>query len=79
MGTIGFAIPKVRDGSYFPSLLEPRRRAERALLAVVHEAYVLDQDQAGRRPQMAARSTLASRSGDAHVRGHVVDLDLDRQ
>src|SRR5215210_2782919 len=28
VGTIGLAIPKVRDGSYFPSLLEPRRRAE---------------------------------------------------
>jgi putative transposase len=40
VGTIGLAIPKVRDGSYFPSLLEPRRRAERALLAVVQEAYV---------------------------------------
>ena len=31
----------MRDGSYFPSLLEPRRRAERALLAVIQEAYVL--------------------------------------
>ena len=41
MGTIGLAIPRVRDGSYFPSLLEPRRRAERALLAVVQEACVL--------------------------------------
>jgi putative transposase len=41
VGTIGLAIPRVRDGSYFPSLLEPRRRAERALLAVVQEAYVL--------------------------------------
>ena len=41
VGTIGLAIPKVRDGSYYPSLLEPRRRAERALLAVVQEAYVL--------------------------------------
>jgi putative transposase len=41
VGTIGLAIPKVRDGSYFPSLLEPRRRAERALVAVVQEAYVL--------------------------------------
>ena len=41
MGTIDLAIPRVRDGSYFPSLLEPRRRAERALLAVVQEAYVL--------------------------------------
>jgi putative transposase len=30
----------VRDSSYFPSLLEPRRRAERALSAVVQEAYV---------------------------------------
>src|SRR5690606_6726244 len=33
-------IPKLRQGSYFPSLLEPRRRAERALVAVVQEAYV---------------------------------------
>jgi transposase-like protein len=41
VGTIELAIPRVRDGSYFPSLLEPRRRAERALLAVVQEAYVL--------------------------------------
>ena len=40
VGTIGLAIPRVRDGNYFPSLLEPRRRAERALLAVVQEAYV---------------------------------------
>ncbi len=40
MGTIDLAVPRVRDGSYFPSLLEPRRRAERALLAVVQEAYV---------------------------------------
>ena len=41
VGTIDLAVPRVRDGSYFPSLLEPRRRAERALLAVVQEAYVL--------------------------------------
>jgi len=40
VGTIDLAIPRVRDGSYFPSLLDPRRRAERALLAVVCEAYV---------------------------------------
>src|SRR5512146_2488759 len=40
MGTIELAIPKVRPGTYFPSLLEPRRRAEQALLAVVQEAYV---------------------------------------
>lgn len=40
VGSVDLAIPRVRDGSYFPSLLEPRRRAERALLAVVQEAYV---------------------------------------
>jgi putative transposase len=40
VGTIDLAVPRVRGGSYFPSLLEPRRRAERALLAVVQEAYV---------------------------------------
>src|SRR5215204_5675846 len=40
VGTIDLAIPRVRDGSYLPSLLEPRRRTERALLAVVQEAYV---------------------------------------
>lgn len=40
VGDIGLRIPKLRAGSYFPSLLEPRRRAERALLAVVQQAYV---------------------------------------
>ena len=40
MGTIELAIPKVKPGTYVPSLLQPRRRAEHALLAVVQEAYV---------------------------------------
>ena len=40
LGTIDLAIPKVRTGTYFPSLLQPRRRAEQALLLVVQEAYV---------------------------------------
>ena len=39
-GTVELLVPRVRDSSYFPSLLEPRRRAERALSAVVQEAYV---------------------------------------
>ncbi len=39
-GTVELAVPRVRDSSYFPSLLEPTRRAERALSAVVQEAYV---------------------------------------
>jgi transposase-like protein len=41
VGTIDLAVPRVRDGSYLPSLLDPRRRTERALLAVIQEAYVL--------------------------------------
>jgi putative transposase len=40
VGQIELAIPKLRQGSYFPSFLEPRRRAEQALVAVVQEAYV---------------------------------------
>ena len=40
VGEIPLRIPKVRDGTYFPSLLEPRRRSEKALLAVVQQAYV---------------------------------------
>jgi putative transposase len=39
-GTVALRVPRVRDGSFFPVLREPRRRAERALLAVVPEAYV---------------------------------------
>ena len=40
VGQIELAIPKLRQGSYFPSFLEPRRRAEQALVAVVQEADV---------------------------------------
>ena len=40
LGTLQLQIPKLRSGSYFPSWLEPRRRAEQALVAVVAEAYV---------------------------------------
>ncbi len=40
-GTMELLVPKLRTGSYFPGwLLEPRRRAERALVAVVAECYV---------------------------------------
>ena len=40
LGSIELKIPKLRKGSYFPSLLERRRRAEKALVAVIQEAYV---------------------------------------
>jgi putative transposase len=39
-GRIDLSIPKLRKGSYFPAFLEPRRTAEKALTAVIQEAYV---------------------------------------
>lgn len=41
VGTIQLALPRVRQGTYFPSFLEPRRRWEQAFAQVVSEAYVL--------------------------------------
>ena len=38
VGTVPVAIPKLRKGSYFPSFLEPRRSADKALIAVIQEA-----------------------------------------
>ena len=40
VGQIDLEIPRLRQGSYFPSFLEPRRTAEKALTAVIQEAYV---------------------------------------
>jgi putative transposase len=40
VGTIGLRVPRVREGGYLPNWLEPRKRAEQALVAVVREAYV---------------------------------------
>jgi putative transposase len=40
VGTVELAVPKLRAGSFFPSILEPRRRAERALASVVMACYV---------------------------------------
>jgi len=39
-GEIELQIQKLRQGSYFPSLLQPRKRSEQALVAVVQQAYV---------------------------------------
>jgi putative transposase len=39
-GAVELRIPKLRKGSYFPSFLEPRRLAEKALTAVIQEAYI---------------------------------------
>jgi transposase-like protein len=39
-GALTLQIPKLRDGTYFPAFLEPRRRSERALVSVIQQAYV---------------------------------------
>jgi putative transposase len=39
-GTVELRIPKLRHGSYFPGFLDPRRMAEKALTAVIQEAYI---------------------------------------
>jgi putative transposase len=39
-GTVHLQIPKIRKGSYFPGFLEPRRMSEKALTAVIQEAYI---------------------------------------
>ena len=39
-GTVDLKVPKLRKGSYFPGFLEPRRTAEKALTAVIQEAYI---------------------------------------
>jgi transposase-like protein len=40
VGTVPVAIPKLRKGSYFPSFLEARRSADKAMIAVIQEAYI---------------------------------------
>ena len=65
VGTLELQVPKVREGSYFPSLLEPRRRSERALLAVVQQAYVEGVSTAASRTSCrpsAARASPRARS-----------------
>jgi transposase-like protein len=40
VGDLGLPIPKLRAGSFLPSILEPRRRVDQALYAVIMEAYI---------------------------------------
>ena len=40
LGTLALRIPKLRQGSYFPPFLEPRRTTEKALVAVIQEAWI---------------------------------------
>ena len=73
-GTVELKIPKLRKGSYFPGFLEPRRMAEKALTAVVQEAYIQgvstrsvgkrSRGAAGKTPFVAAVSTSPEAGGD---------------
>jgi transposase-like protein len=40
LGTLSLRIPKLRQGSYFPPFLEPRKTAEKAVVAVIQEAWI---------------------------------------
>src|SRR5215218_6110210 len=67
-GRIDLAIPKLRKGSYFPSFLEPRRTAEKALTAVIQEAYVHGDRRAGERlPHAPPRGRLAVSMDRCHL------------
>ncbi len=76
VGTLELAIPKLRTGSYFPDwLLEPRRRAERALVAVIQEAYV--KGVSTRKVDDLVRAMGASGVSKSEVSRLVVELDVD--
>ena len=40
LGTLNLRVPKLRQGSYFPGFMEPRRTSEKALVAVIQEAWI---------------------------------------
>ncbi len=73
-GTVELRIPKLRTGSYFPGFLEPRRLAEKALTAVIQEAYVQgistrSVDDLVKAIGMSGISTPRRRPGGSAVRG----------
>jgi transposase-like protein len=74
VGTIAMDIPKLREGSYFPGwLLEPRRRAERAMVAVVAECYV--KGVSTRRVDGLVRTLGIERISKSRVSDMAKDLD----
>jgi putative transposase len=65
-GTVELRIPKLRKGSYFPGFLEPRRMAEKALTAVIQEAYVHGISTRSVDDLVRAMGFLASRRARCH-------------
>jgi transposase-like protein len=75
-GTIDLAIPKLREGSYFPDwLLEPRRRAERAFVQVVCESYV--RGVSTRRVEGLVQALGVERISKSRVSAMAKELDQD--
>ena len=75
-GRISLEIPKLRKGSYLPSFLEPRRTAEKALVAVIQEAYAtICSEKSPRLRQYSARSAALS----AAVSSTAANLSRDDQ
>ena len=73
-GTIELAIPKLRTGSYFPDfLLEPRRRAEKALVAVMAQCYL--EGVSTRRVEDVARALGIERLSKSQVSEMARSLD----
>jgi putative transposase len=76
VGSIELAIPKLREGSYYPDwLLEPRRRAERALVAVVAECYV--QGVSTRRVEKLVQTLGIERLSKSQVSRMAKELDAE--
>ena len=69
-GTVELRIPKLRTGSYFPSFLEPPRMAEKALTAVIQEAYI--QGVSTRSVDDLSANAVCRGQGHGHVR-HLQD------
>jgi len=76
VGALELAIPRTRTGSYYPDwLLQPRRRAERALVAVIQEAYV--KGVSTRKVDDLVRAMGASGVSKSEVSRLVGELDVD--
>ena len=56
LGTLSLRIPKLRQGSYFPPFLEPRKTAEKALVTVIQEAWIGELGQTAQRTESSNRS-----------------------
>ena len=76
VGVIDLRIPKLRSGSVLPSILEPRRRVDQALYAVVMEAYVAG---VSTRKVDALVAALGSQSGISKSQVSRISADIDLQ